>query len=67
LVIAVASPFFGWLIARLHKGGVTTLRASLTVFAIFFTHVLIDVFTIYGTMVFKPFSDFRAGWTGRLV
>ena len=67
LVIAVASPFFGWLIARLHKGGVTTLRAALTVFAIFFTHVLIDVFTIYGTMVFKPFSDFRAGWNNLFI
>jgi inner membrane protein len=67
LVIAIASPFFGWLIAHLHKGGVTTLRAALTVFAIFFTHVLIDVFTIYGTMVFKPFSDFRAGWNNLFI
>ena len=67
LVIAIASPFFGALIARLHKGGVTTLRAALTVFAIFFTHVLIDVFTIYGTMVFKPFSDFRAGWNNLFI
>ena len=65
--IAIASPFFGCLIARLHKGGVTTLRAALTVFAIFFTHVLIDVFTIYGTMVFKPFSDFRAGWNNLFI
>ena len=39
LVIAIASPFFGWLIACLHKGGVTTLRAALTVFAILSTHV----------------------------
>jgi inner membrane protein len=67
LVIAVASPFFGWLIARLHKGGVSTLRAALTVLAIFSTHVLIDVFTVYGTMLFKPFSDFRAGWNNLFI
>ncbi len=61
-VMAAASPFFGWLISRIHAGRVTARRAALTVFAIFFTHTLIDVFTVYGTMVFAPFSDYRAGW-----
>lgn len=60
-VMAAASPFFGWLISRIHKGAISTLRASMTIFAVFATHSLIDVFTVYGTMIFAPFSDYRAG------
>lgn len=57
----LASPLLGWGISRLHRGRVGIARASWTVFAVLFTHVLIDVFTVYGTMVFEPFSDLRIG------
>jgi inner membrane protein len=57
----VAAPLFGWLICRIHKGKVRLLRASIAVFLIFFTHTLIDVFTVYGTMIWEPFSDMRVG------
>ena len=66
-IMAAASPFFGWLISRIHAGRVTARRAALTVFAIFSTHTLIDVFTVYGTMVFAPFSDYRAGWNNLFI
>jgi inner membrane protein len=59
--MVLASPLIGWGISRLHHGRVSVARAGWTVFAILFTHVLIDVFTVYGTMVFEPFSDRRIG------
>lgn len=61
-LILVASPAIGWLVSKIHQGKVGVQRAAWTVFAILATHVLIDVFTVYGTMVFAPFSDYRAGW-----
>jgi len=61
LFMILASPLIGWGISRLHHGRVSVVRAGWTVFAILFTHVLIDVFTVYGTMVFEPFSDRRIG------
>jgi len=60
-LMVLASPVFGWLVARIHSGKVSIPRAAWTVFGILATHVLIDVFTVYGTMVFAPFSDYRAG------
>lgn len=60
-ILLLASPLLGALVARIHRGNVSTPRASWTVFWILLTHVLIDVFTVYGTMVFAPFSDYRAG------
>jgi inner membrane protein len=67
IVMAAASLLFGWLVSRIHKGSVSALRASITVFAVFATHSLIDVFTVYGTMVFAPFSDYRAGWNNLFI
>ena len=60
-IILIASPLLGAVIARIHRGKVSPTRASWIVFWILATHVLIDVFTVYGTMVFAPFSDYRAG------
>jgi inner membrane protein len=42
-------------------------RAAWTVFWILFTHVLIDLFTVYGTMIFEPFSDFRLGFNNLFI
>lgn len=60
--VICAAPLIGWIIARIHRGKISVARAAWTTFAILFTHVLIDVFTVYGTMVFEPFSDFRLGF-----
>ena len=40
----------------------TPLRAGLFVFLVWSTHVLIDVFTVYGTQVFDPFHGYRASF-----
>lgn len=61
LVMALAPLLLGWLLAKLHrKKGVTFKRAAGFVFINWFTHVLIDCFTSYGTQVFEPFSSYRA-------
>jgi len=65
--MVVASPLIGWLISRIHRGDVPMARAAWTTFAILFTHVLIDVFTVYGTMVFEPFSDRRVGFNNLFI
>jgi inner membrane protein len=67
LLMVLASPFIGWLVAKIHRGKVSVAQAAWTVFAILATHVLIDVFTVYGTMVFAPFSDYRAGWNNLFI
>lgn len=52
-----------WLLAkplakRWKKDKVTPQRAGLFVFLAWSTHVLIDVFTVYGTRIFDPFSGY---------
>lgn len=59
LFCVLASPLFALLIRRMHGDVVGFWRATCAVFLIFSTHVLIDVFTVYGTMVWEPFSDAR--------
>jgi len=47
-------------LSRIHrKAGVTTKEAGGFVFLAWSTHVLIDVFTTYGTQILEPFSDRR--------
>ncbi len=67
LVMTLAAPLLGWIVSRIHGGAVGWLRAALTVWAILFTHVLIDVFTVYGTVVFAPFSDLRVGFNNLFI
>ncbi|WP_018970225.1 metal-dependent hydrolase [Rubritalea marina] len=52
------SPLFGLLLAKLHKS-VSFKRTTGFVLLAWFTHVLIDCFTSYGTQIFEPFSDNR--------
>jgi len=61
LVILLVSPLFGLLIHWWHRRQVSFVRASWTVFWIFLTHVLIDLFTVYGTLIWWPFNDQRVG------
>ncbi len=43
---------------RWKKEKVTPLRAGIFVFLAWSTHVLIDIFTVYGTKVLSPFSSY---------
>lgn len=67
-MMVVASLVFAKPLALLHrKRGVTVRRAGWFVFWVWSTHVLIDVFTSYGTQVFEPFSDYRMAWSNLFI
>jgi inner membrane protein len=50
----ILSPIFGWLISKIEKTKVSFKKASWMVFWGLFTHVLLDMFTSWGTQVFWP-------------
>jgi inner membrane protein len=66
-LITLVSPLLGWAVSKLHKHAVGVRRAILTVWLILFTHVLIDVFTVYGTVIFAPFSEARVGFNNLFI
>lgn len=51
------SPILGWLIRKLEKGRITFRQATLLSFSCLVTHVLIDMFTSWGTQVFWPLTE----------
>ena len=55
---------FGWLIHRFNKPNslVTRKEWQIMLLLVFFTHVILDCFTVYGTQVFAPFSSYRVSW-----
>jgi inner membrane protein len=60
LIMVLASFLLAKPLAKLWKRGkVSPTRAGVFVFLVWFTHVLIDCFTVYGTSVFWPFSETR--------
>ncbi len=61
LVLMVVAGFaFAKPLALIHRNrGVTAREAGWFVFLTWSTHVLIDVFTTYGTQIYEPFSDRR--------
>ena len=64
----VLAPVFGWVIARIHRGGPATRRDwGWLVFAALFTHPLLDCFTTYGTQVFQPFSNFPVSFNSLFI
>lgn len=54
----------GWLIQKFNKPNslVSTREWQKMLFLAFFTHVILDCFTVYGTQVFAPFSNYRVSW-----
>lgn len=58
----VLTPLLGWLILRVHRGQITLEKTSLFAFCVLGTHILIDLFTAYGTRIFAPFSDHQASF-----
>jgi inner membrane protein len=62
LMMFAAAAIFGWLIHKFYQKKLTPvsyLRAAWFVFLAWSTHVLIDCFNTYGTMIFEPFSSQR--------
>jgi len=59
--LTLASPLLGWLLARLHRDVAALGRWILLVWLALVTHPLLDAFTIYGTQLLLPFSDYPVG------
>lgn len=60
----LASPLFVWLILKIHpQTKKYKFRWFLVVVLALFTHALLDSFTVYGTQLFLPFSNFPVGWS----
>ncbi len=62
LFILIVAPLLGWVIARVHHGRITFEKATIFGVLALGTHILLDLFTTYGTQVFSPFSDHRAAF-----
>ncbi len=59
LLMLLASPFFGWVLSRIHRCDKTDFwRWTRLVFMCFATHALLDSFTVYGTQLFWPISEY---------
>ncbi len=68
LVVLIASVVLAPLLARWwKKDNVSRLRAGCFVFWVWITHILIDCFTVYGTTLFWPFSDYRVGFNNLFI
>ncbi len=66
----IAAPILAWLLTKWYKNdpNKTTFRDwQLLFFLGIFTHPLLDTFTTYGTQLFLPFSDYRAGFNSVFV
>ncbi len=64
LFILMLTPLIGILLSRIYKKSTTSLRHWTTmVFLVLSTHVMLDLFTTYGTGLFEPFSHFRVEWS----
>ena len=68
VMMVVAALVFAKPLAWIHrKRGLSARRAAWFVFWAWSTHVLIDVFTNYGTQIFEPFSDHRVAWSNLFI
>lgn len=54
LFFILLSPILGWIISKIERGRISFRNASLLVFWCLLTHVLLDMFTSWGTQVFWP-------------
>lgn len=62
--MALATPLIAWLITKIHpQTKEYKIRWLFAVFLAFITHALLDSFTVYGTQLLLPFSNFPVGWS----
>lgn len=57
LFFLLLSPFLGWLITKIERDKVNLGLATKMVFWCLLTHVLLDLFTSWGTQIFWPLQD----------
>ena len=62
LIQLMLSPLFAWLLLRFQwSKPVSLMRWSVALFAIMSTHALLDAFTVYGTQLLWPLTDYPFG------
>ncbi|TMO70078.1 metal-dependent hydrolase [Pseudoalteromonas aurantia] len=62
IIQLLLSPFIAWLIAKMHWAkSVSLVRWSVAIFLIMGTHALLDTFTVYGTQLLWPLSNYPFG------
>ena len=59
--LTLLAPLIGWMLARTHRGVGSVGRWVLLAWLALVTHALLDAFTIYGTQLLLPFSDYPVG------
>lgn len=59
--LTLLGPPLGWLAARLHGEAGRWRRWALALWLALFTHPLLDLMTVYGTQLLRPFSDHPFG------
>ncbi|KIA97473.1 hypothetical protein OA93_14585 [Flavobacterium sp. KMS] len=57
LFFGLLSPILGWLISKIEQEKINFRSATILVFWCLFTHVLLDMFTSWGTQIFWPLPD----------
>lgn len=57
LFFLLLSPFLGWLITKIERDKISFGSATKMVFWCLITHVLLDLFTSWGTQIFWPLPD----------
>jgi len=67
LLMTLTAPLWGKLVCAIHQQRLSFRRASVAVWVALFTHVLIDCFTVYGTQIFEPFSNYRVGFNNLFI
>ncbi|MFO7655747.1 MAG: metal-dependent hydrolase [Bacteroidales bacterium] len=64
LFMLLVSPLIGLMLKRIYHRSATTLKQwGIMVILVLSTHVLLDLFTTYGTGLFEPFSNLRVEWS----
>ncbi len=62
IIQLLLSPLIAWLIAKMHwTKSVSLTRWSVAIFLIMGTHALLDTFTVYGTQLLWPLSNYPFG------
>ncbi|GMM86552.1 metal-dependent hydrolase [Pseudoalteromonas sp. MTN2-4] len=62
IIQLLLSPFIAWLVAKMHWAkSVSLTRWSVAIFLIMSTHALLDTFTVYGTQLLWPLSNYPFG------
>lgn len=64
LVLCLLAPLLAWLVIKIHpQERARRHRWLLLVLLALLTHILLDCFTVYGTQIFLPFSDWPVAWS----